>query len=872
MFRHIRTKILVLTLPVLFITILLSFAVSVNLGEKIINSQIQERIEAQQLAQVSLIETKLQCARDLTTDIAVFVSRSYTSSELETYEDILEEIIQKDSFVLGAGIWFEPYAYDSSEKYVGPYVYKDSKSLVTTYDYSNAEYDYFTQEYYFDVKSTKSMVFTNPYYDQTSDLYMLTCSTPIIDEDGNFLGCVTVDIQLSEMQKLVTSLVTEDGGSAFILGSDGAYLATVDMSLVEDGIKITDEDNKSLQEAGLIIINEESGITSFKDREETYRLYFSTIPELNWKVIFQISESSILSPVYELVIILLIIGAITLIAVSGNILFIVARSISKPIKVLVNEFELIASKEYDSNTPSVLVQKKDEFGVLGRTLSEMKMRLKQSQKEIEDALEENIAAREELMKQNEIMKISEKNLMDSMIYNQSIIQVMPDILFVISRDGIFLDCQGSLESRLYLPKDEFIGKSIFEVMPVNIAESGMQKIQDAFEKGTLQNFEYEIEIEGQIDYFELRIIQCFSDMVVAIARRITDQHMHLTQIEYMSYHDQLTNLYNRRYFDEELVKLDIAESLPLGVIFADVNGLKLVNDSFGHNAGDLLLKKFAQVLRSTCGGTDHIARIGGDEFALIFPNTSEEDIEKLVQELSENCEKESVNVITLSVSFGWGIKVSEEQQMRDILKAAEDMMYKKKMFEAPSRRGKTIEVIISTLHEKNPREEQHSHRVAELCSELANALKLSNQEKKKIRSAGLLHDIGKIGIPEELLNKPGKLTPEEYKTICRHPEIGFRILQSANDMGEIAEIILAHHERWDGLGYPRGLKGAEIPYVSRMVAIADTYDAMTSIRSYRAPLSEEAAAQEIFKNAGIQFDPDLAYCFVQDVLQFKLED
>jgi diguanylate cyclase (GGDEF)-like protein/putative nucleotidyltransferase with HDIG domain len=344
------------------------------------------------------------------------------------------------------------------------------------------------------------------------------------------------------------------------------------------------------------------------------------------------------------------------------------------------------------------------------------------------------------------------------------------------------------------------------------------------------------------------------------------------QIEYLNSYDQITKLHNRRFFDEQLEQLDVVNLLPLGVIFADVNGLKIINDSFGHSAGDQLLKKCAGVLQKFGNETSKFARIGGDEFAMVLPKTTKEEIERIVLEISQNCEKESVNMLPLSVSCGWAIKENITQPMREILKAAEDMMYKKKMFEAPSRRGKTIEVIISTLHEKNPREEQHSQRVADLCTELANALALSNHEKLKIKSAGLLHDIGKIGIPEVLLNKPGKLTTEEYQTICKHPEIGYRILQYASDMGEIAEIILAHHERWDGLGYPRGLKGEEIPYISRMVAIADTYDAMTSVRSYRMPLSEKDAAQEIINNAGTQFDPDLAYRFVYDILNTRVKD
>ena len=199
------------------------------------------------------------------------------------------------------------------------------------------------------------------------------------------------------------------------------------------------------------------------------------------------------------------------------------------------------------------------------------------------------------------------------------------------------------------------------------------------------------------------------------------------------------------------------------------------------------------------------------------------------------------------------------------MKIAEDHMYQNKLYASSSRRSETIDIILSTLHEKNKREEKHSRRVAELCAEMAQKMNFEDEEVKKIKTAGILHDIGKIGIEESLLNKPGKLTEEEYSEICKHAEIGYRILNTAPNMTEISEIILSHHERWDGLGYPKGIKGEEIPLFSRIIAIADSYDAMTSDRSYRAALSVQIAREEIRKNAGTQFDPELAIFFAEHI-------
>ena len=228
--------------------------------------------------------------------------------------------------------------------------------------------------------------------------------------------------------------------------------------------------------------------------------------------------------------------------------------------------------------------------------------------------------------------------------------------------------------------------------------------------------------------------------------------------------------------------------------------------------------------------------------------------------------KEKVGSVDISISFGYETKNNEEEKIQDILKKAEDHMYKKKLFESPSMRGKTINTIISTLHEKNKREEQHSHRVSTLCESMGKALGLPEDEIEELKTVGLLHDIGKIAIEENILNKPGKLTEEEWEEIKRHPEIGYRILSTVNDMSEMAEYVLAHHERWDGMGYPKGLKGEEIPLQSRIIAIADAYDAMTSERSYRNALPEEVAIEELKINAGIQFDPELIRVFIEKVL------
>lgn len=196
-------------------------------------------------------------------------------------------------------------------------------------------------------------------------------------------------------------------------------------------------------------------------------------------------------------------------------------------------------------------------------------------------------------------------------------------------------------------------------------------------------------------------------------------------------------------------------------------------------------------------------------------------------------------------------------------------MYRKKLFEGPSVRGKTISTIIRTLHEKNKREEAHSHRVSDLCEKMGMVLGLSYDNVKELKIMGLLHDIGKIAIDERILNKSGKLNEDEWDEIKKHPEIGYRILSSVSEMSEMARYVLSHHEKIDGTGYPRGLTGHEIPLQSRIISIVDTYDAITSQRSYREAMTEEYAVKELIRCSGTQFDKKLVDIFLKKVLNYS---
>ncbi|MBC3796295.1 HD domain-containing phosphohydrolase [Acetobacterium tundrae] len=431
-------------------------------------------------------------------------------------------------------------------------------------------------------------------------------------------------------------------------------------------------------------------------------------------------------------------------------------------------------------------------------------------------------------------------------------------------DYIFLDANESYERLTGLKRENIIGKSVLTVLP--------------------RTETYWIEVYGQVamtgepvhfENYSIELDKCFE--VIAYSPRfkefaviisdISERKRAEEEISYLSYHDYLTGLYNRRFYEEELVRLDTPFNLPITLIMGDVNGLKLINDSFGHVMGDELLKRAAELISSACPKQSIVARLGGDEFIVILPQTDVFQAVEVIKNLKAKISNEKIGAFAVSISFGYETKENAEQDIQEIYKRAEDDMYRHKLFESASIKSKTIDLIMNTLYEKSRREMLHSKRVGELCKLIAKEMNFEKDDINQIRVAGLMHDIGKMGIDEKILNKEGELNDDEWTEIHRHPEIGYRILSASNEFSEISKYVLEHHERWDGTGYPKKLIGAETSIQARIIGVADAYDAMTCDRSYRQGLSEAEAIDEIRRCSGKQFDPEVARVLIEEVLK-----
>lgn len=342
------------------------------------------------------------------------------------------------------------------------------------------------------------------------------------------------------------------------------------------------------------------------------------------------------------------------------------------------------------------------------------------------------------------------------------------------------------------------------------------------------------------------------------------------EIQYINDHDHLTDLYNRQYFEKKLSDMNRKEYLPLSVLIADINGLHLINEAFGQYEGDLVITKSARIIQSCSRKKDITARIGGDEFGIIMPQTGNAEAHKLLDIIKEACVRYNENNRSkspeINISMGYSTIEEELVLVEEMLKTANEYLRNRKLFSQQSSYSDIISSIMTTVYEKSQETEKHAERLAELSTRTGRMLNLMEKDLGELQLLGMLHDIGKIGIDDKILNKPGKLTEEEWVIMKRHPEIGYRIAKASHKLSRIADYILSHHERWDGMGYPRGLKGEDIPLLSRILSVADAYDAMTEDRIYRKALSKEEAIEEIRRNSGSQFDPIIANIFIESVL------
>lgn len=449
---------------------------------------------------------------------------------------------------------------------------------------------------------------------------------------------------------------------------------------------------------------------------------------------------------------------------------------------------------------------------------------------------------------------------------RTIFETAADLIMIVGTSGAVQKCNSRITSLLGYSAEELEGESIEKLVFPDDISAVWRLLEYTYRLGSRYNEEYRF-VNAKQEVVDVEICSAVlkgkdSDSVLMLIRDVTERKKAQEQLKYLSLHDPMTGLYNRRYFEEELRRLDVRRHGPISIISCDIDGLKLVNDTLGHRKGDELIKAAATVIKAPFRSSDVVARIGGDEFTVILPKTNAQVAQKARNRILVAIDSFNANNPDLPLSISVGVATSSsETSMEKLFHESDDAMYEHKANRGQRSREVIIKTLMLALGEKDFVSRGHVERVKDLAIRFGETLALTPAELDDLGLLAQIHDIGNIGLPESILSKRDFLTEEEQKEIRKHSELGYRIAMSTPELARIADGLMQHHEWWNGQGYPKGLKGENILLAARIFAIVDAYDAMTSYRPYREMLTPEEAMQELRNGAGIQFDPKLVVIF-----------
>lgn len=695
--------------------------------------------------------------------------------------------------------------------------------------------------------TSEDVVFTNAFVNATNDRVIITAAYSVYEND-TLLGVIGADIDVRDFTSFINDIDYPENAMSFMVDGNENVIA-------EHGITGADAQLASSEDWGIPVsalsqTGDMSGDLDINDIPG--RIAYDSIAGTTYTFGIFMSNSDLAQSTR---IFWLISFAVLLIlfAVGGSTIFIYYRYIQMPSSTLITDIGQVTPHDgYRYRFPE---DNHTGFTEIRHAFNDL----------LDKTVEYQTQARmnfEELIVRNQKYNL----LLDS----------APDIVFQMDTEFRYTEVYGQALSILNLKESDMVGKTFSQVYGIELGKERLEHVREAFKGNksvytwSYHNGEYLVHLESVIS--PLYDINNEIIGVMGVTRDITEQQMRYEEMVYISNHDYLTGLYNQRYYIHMLEKLDKEKSFPFTVINIDFNGLKIINDAYGHAVGDQALIRTAEILTRNSPDDFVISRVSGDEFTIIMPHCDQSHAKDHIETILNGFNGARIGNIDLSIAIGFCVKSDTTISLDDVRKLAENDMYRHKILERKSIKNKAISAILKTLTEKYEAERIHSDRVSDLSVKLGEVLGLAKSELLELKTAALFHDIGKISIPDDIVNKPGKLTPEEFEIMKSHTEVGYEILRAADEYSQLAIYASSHHERYDGKGYPNGLSGKTIPLFSRIISLADAYEAMTSNRPYRKAMSEALAIKEIIQHAGTQFDPELAKLFVEGVLHqpFKL--
>ncbi len=476
-------------------------------------------------------------------------------------------------------------------------------------------------------------------------------------------------------------------------------------------------------------------------------------------------------------------------------------------------------------------------------------------------------------KEEPLLNLLLSSLEEVKFRERNILENITNLVWVMDKNGVITYVNNACK-QFWGENAKLEGKNIRELLDEHRAQKIIEIKNHVLQTGEKTKVELDFKsLEDDVIWMSIAISPVLDRdqkviETIFTANDITERIQNEEKLKHVSMHDPLTGLYNRLYFEEEVRRLDSERHYPIGIISCDVDGLKLINDFLGHEKGDDVLKKTAQILRKPFRSSDVISRVGGDEFAVILPSTDNKTAESICKRLYDAIEEfnNSSGELPVSLSVGCATGDDTSQGIMDIYREADHNMYSEKLRNRESVKNTCFNYLLELLERKEPfrREQRESfNRIAVLLGE---ALGLNGEEIQNLILLLTVYDIGKVVVDDAILFKENTLSEVEWSEIKRHAEAGYRIAQFSPKLSVVAEFIMQHHEWWNGEGYPRGLKGKNIHLIARIIALIDAYFAMLNPKPYRVSLTHAEALEELRKNSGRQFDPNLV-----DIFEIVLE-
>jgi diguanylate cyclase (GGDEF)-like protein/PAS domain S-box-containing protein len=673
---------------------------------------------------------------------------------------------------------------------------------------------------------------TNDTVNQSSQLIF---SVPI-EREGQIVGVLVGIKDLASLSHIINEMGNSEEGNFIISTREGTILAHPNADRLYKNYSELEGIND------LKISGARKYIEYTRDDGDKMILGYAPIENTDWMVAASALEKKLLAGLSVLNRSILI---SSFFAILLGILFAFqfGRKISLPINMITTYYRRMAEGDFSHRLDSTWTGRKDELGALALGYNTINFNI--------GRIVEQLAA-------------SEFNL-------RQITDNMTDVIIQVGRKGTIIYISPSLFTVTGWQPEELLEARVFDLVHPDDVQNAMEEFQEGIKTGTARMAEFRFPVKsGAYKWFEGTGKALYDDEGRAVGaiiscREIEERKKAEKEIEYLVNYDVLTKLYNRRFFEQRITELDVEGIVPVAILVCDVDGLKLINDTLGHTVGDQLLLQSARLLLNHFSDDGAmVARIGGDEFAVLLPGYGEEKFIKVLDSFRSSIKgiNEELVEIPFSISVGYAIRSLPQEKMMETFKRADEAMYREKLLHSRSNRSAIVEVVMKALEARDYLTEGHGDRMQNIVTALGEAVGMHEHEINDLRLFARFHDLGKVGVPDQILFKEGKLTVEEYEEMKKHSEIGYRIAQTSPDFHQIADWILKHHEWWDGNGYPLGLKAGEIPLQCRMLAIADAFDAMMNDRPYRQAKTLEETIAELRRCAGTQFDPILIEHFL----------